>query len=124
MPPVRPSSSAPTAWSRWRSCASTSCSSTRAAISYRARWADIRRQYVENRYRLTHGGEELPAALGERYELLKPTVSTVDIQLREGQSGNDLLRYLLDLGIRIQGFQELLPSLNEIFIKRVTRLNA
>ncbi|WP_420461339.1 ABC transporter ATP-binding protein [Neolewinella sp.] len=86
--------------------------------------ADIRRQYVENRYRLTHGGEELPAALGERYELLKPTVSTVDIQLREGEGGNDLLRYLLDLGIRIQGFQELLPSLNEIFIKRVTRLNA
>ncbi|MBB4079262.1 ABC-2 type transport system ATP-binding protein [Lewinella aquimaris] len=82
--------------------------------------SDIRRQFVENRYRLAYHGEALPAALGERYELLNPTVSTVDIQLKPGEDGNDLLRTLLALDIRIQGFQELLPSLNEIFIKRVS----
>ncbi|MCP9236471.1 ABC transporter ATP-binding protein [Lewinella sp. JB7] len=82
--------------------------------------SDIRRQFVENRYRLTYHGESLPDALGQRYELLNPTVSTVDIQLQAGEEGNDLLRTLLDLGIQIQGFQELLPSLNEIFIKRVS----
>ena len=85
---------------------------------------DIRRQFIENRYRLTYSGEELPAALSARYELLNPTVSTVDIQLREGETGNDLLRNLLALNIPIQGFQELLPSLNEIFIKRVTGLTS
>lgn len=83
---------------------------------------DIRREYNEHRYRLTYAGH-LPAAVGERHELLNPTVSTVDIQLPPGQDSNDLLRSLLQLGVQIQGFQELLPSLNEIFIKRVTRLD-
>ena len=83
---------------------------------------DIRREFVENRYRLTFH-EALPAAVAERYELLNPTPSTVDIQLPPEQDGNDLLRNLLNLGVRIQGFQELLPSLNEIFIKRVTKLD-
>ena len=84
---------------------------------------DIRRQFVEHRYRLTHPGDPLPPALAERYTLLNPTPSTVDIQLHEGQTGNQLLRDLLALDIPIQGFQELLPSLNEIFIKRVTKLD-
>lgn len=83
---------------------------------------DIRRQFVENRYRLDYRGA-LPATVGERYELLNPTVSTVDIQLPPEEDGNTLLRALLDLGVSIQGFRELLPSLNEIFIKRVTTLN-
>ena len=83
---------------------------------------DIRREFIENRYRLTYPGDPLPPALAERYTLLNPTPSTVDIQLSEGESGNMLLRDLLAMNIHIQGFQELLPSLNEIFIKRVTRL--
>ena len=80
---------------------------------------DIRREFVENRYHLQFR-DTLPAAVGERFNLLNPTVSTVDIQLQPDEDGNDLLRSLLDLGVRIQGFQELLPSLNEIFIKRVS----
>ncbi len=82
---------------------------------------DIRREFVENRYRLQFQ-DTLPAAVGERFELLNPTVSTIDIQLQPGEDGNALLRSLLDLGVRIQGFQELLPSLNEIFIKRVSKV--
>jgi ABC-2 type transport system ATP-binding protein len=82
---------------------------------------DIRRQFVENRYRLTFH-EALPPSVAQRYQLLNPTPSTVDIQLPEGETGNDLLQSLLDLGVSIQGFRELLPSLNEVFIKRVTRL--
>ncbi|WP_116125054.1 ABC transporter ATP-binding protein [Lewinella sp. IMCC34183] len=82
---------------------------------------DIRRQFLEHRYRLTYQGT-LPAAVAEHHQLLNPTVSTVDIQLSPGESGNDLLRSLLRLGVEIQGFHELLPSLNEIFIKRVSRV--
>lgn len=44
---------------------------------------------------------------------------TVIYQLNEGQEPNDLLRKLIDLRISIQSFQEVLPSLNEIFIKKV-----
>jgi len=84
--------------------------------------ADIRRQFQENRYHLEYRGE-LPSGLSNHAELMNPTPSTVDLQLNEGQSGNDLLRYLLDSGVEIVGFQELLPSLNEVFIKKVTQLD-
>lgn len=84
--------------------------------------ADIRRQFQENRYHLEYRGA-LPTGLDRHAELLNPTPSTVDLQLAEGQSGNELLRYLLDSGVEIVGFQELLPSLNEVFIKKVTQLD-
>ncbi len=82
---------------------------------------DIRREFLEHRYRLTLDGP-LPREVGERHQLLNRKVSTVDIQLQPHEEGNDLLRSLLSTGVRIQGFHELLPSLNEIFIKRVSRV--
>jgi ABC-2 type transport system ATP-binding protein len=83
--------------------------------------SEIRRRFQENRYHLEFEGS-LPADIGDRYQLINPTPAGVDIKLTEGQTGNDLLRYLLDQNIHIVGFQELLPSLNEVFIKQVTRL--
>ena len=82
---------------------------------------DIRRQFLEHRYRLTYAGP-LPATVGERYQLLNASASGVDIQLGPESDSNDLLRDLLNLGVQIQGFQEILPSMNEIFIKRVSRV--
>jgi len=84
--------------------------------------AEIRRRFQDDKFHLEFEGA-LPDGFGERYELLNPTPSGVDIQLRNGQQGNDLLRYLLDAGIHIVGFQELLPSLNEVFIKQVTKID-
>lgn len=84
--------------------------------------ADIRRQFQENRYHLEYRGD-LPAGIGERAALMNPTPQSVQLQLNEGQGGNDLLRYLLDEQVEIVGFQEMLPSLNEVFIKKVTELD-
>ena len=41
------------------------------------------------------------------------------IRIKEGQSPNAVLQYLLQQGISIQSFNEILPSLNDIFIKLV-----
>jgi ABC-2 type transport system ATP-binding protein len=84
--------------------------------------ADIRRRFQDDKYHLEFEGE-LPAKIGERYELLNPTPAGVDIQLKDGQKANDLLRLLLDEDVHIVGFRELLPSLNEVFIKQVTQLD-
>ena len=81
---------------------------------------EIRRSFMENRFRL-ETPDPLPADLGERYTLLNQTPMSIDIQLRPDESGNDLLRYLLDRGLQIEGFRELLPSLNEVFIKQVEK---
>ena len=84
--------------------------------------ADIRRRFQDDKYHLEFEGD-LPASLGEHYELLNSTPAGVDIQLKDGQKANDLLRLLLDENVHIVGFQELLPSLNEVFIKQVTQLD-
>lgn len=84
--------------------------------------ADIRRQFQDDKFHLEYEGE-LPGAFASKYDLLNPTPSGVDIQLRDGQKPNDLLRYLLDHNVHIVGFQELLPSLNEVFIKQVTQID-
>lgn len=84
--------------------------------------ADIRRRFQDGKFHLEFEGE-LPEGLAARYELLNPTPAGVDIQLRDGQMANDLLRYLLDHDLHIVGFRELLPSLNEVFIKQVTKID-
>jgi len=84
--------------------------------------ADIRRRFQDDKFHLEFEGA-LPDGLGNRYELINPTPSGVDIQLRDGQQAQGLLRFLLDENVHIVGFRELLPSLNEVFIKQVTQLD-
>ncbi len=83
--------------------------------------SEIRRRFQDNRFHLEFNGS-LPPGMGDYFQLLNPTPSGVDVQLRAEQSGNDLLRYLLDHNVHLITFRELLPSLNEVFIKQVTKL--
>ncbi|HNF39044.1 MAG TPA: DUF4162 domain-containing protein, partial [Chitinophagaceae bacterium] len=41
------------------------------------------------------------------------------IKINDGKSTNDVLQYLLQQGVVIHSFNEVLPSLNDIFIKVV-----
>ena len=41
------------------------------------------------------------------------------VRIKEGQTPNNVLQYLLQQGIAIHSFNEILPSLNDIFIKLV-----
>lgn len=83
--------------------------------------SEIRRRFQDNRFHLEFSGS-LPPGMNDHFQLLNPTPSGVDVQLRAEQRGNDLLRYLLDHNVHLITFRELLPSLNEVFIKQVTKL--
>jgi ABC-2 type transport system ATP-binding protein len=41
------------------------------------------------------------------------------VKIMEGKTSNDVLHYLLSNGVAVQSFNEILPSLNDIFIKQV-----
>ena len=41
------------------------------------------------------------------------------VRIKEGNRPNDVLQYLLQQGVSINSFNEILPSLNDIFIKLV-----
>ena len=53
------------------------------------------------------------------FELTGQTEDRHVIRIKEGSGPNEVLRYLLDQGGSIYAFNEILPSLNDIFIKLV-----
>ena len=55
--------------------------------------------------------------------ILSQTQHELLVKSDPGQSPNDLLRNLMNRGITIHGFEEVKPSLNEIFIRTVKNLD-
>ena len=81
---------------------------------------EIKHKYKENKYRIVFEGE-MPDFYN--YTIVNKDDNSVIIQLRAGEEGNDLLRYAVQSGSHIVSFNEILPSLNDIFIKQVERTN-
>ena len=85
--------------------------------------AEIKRENKENKFELEFDGTFPPEMLADSFEIVKDTDQTLIIQAKEGHDSNELLRGLLDRNITINSYRELLPSLNEIFIKKVGESN-
>jgi ABC-2 type transport system ATP-binding protein len=49
------------------------------------------------------------------------TKDTLVIKLKEGRSNNEVLQYLIGAGYTIRSFQEILPTINEVFIEQVEK---
>ena len=83
---------------------------------------EIKEQFKENLFRIDFEGQ-LPANLAERVQIVKQKGDSVTVQLKEGENSNDLLQHLLQNGLHVHAFNEILPTLNEIFIKKVETSN-
>ena len=83
------------------------------------RVSEIKDKFKENKYRMGFKGI-LPADISrETFDVVKDTEDDLIIQVREGHRGNEFLSTLINRGVEIQHYEEILPSLNEIFIKQV-----
>lgn len=85
----------------------------------------IKEKFKKNIFHLTlqgtaSGAPEGPAA---GFRILETTGDGLTIRLEEGSSTNDILRYFMEQGADIRGFQERLPGLNEVFIELVSPRN-
>ncbi|PKP03930.1 MAG: ABC transporter ATP-binding protein [Bacteroidetes bacterium HGW-Bacteroidetes-6] len=85
----------------------------------------IKKQYGSDNYLVKMRGacDNTSVALASLGEV-KETVSKDDlcvfkIELKQGVDVNDLLKVIMQMG-RVIGFEEILPSMNEIFISKVT----
>jgi ABC-2 type transport system ATP-binding protein len=83
---------------------------------------DIKNQYKENLFRVDFEGE-LPAEFAARAAVIDQKPTSVTVQMPLGSSSNELLEYLIRNQVIIHGFNEILPSLNEIFIRQVGESN-
>jgi len=81
---------------------------------------DIKDQFKENIFNLEFEGE-LPSNIHEMAEIVKRKGQSITVKLAEGVDSNDLLRSLIQQDVHITAFHEILPSLNEIFIKQVEK---
>mgnify|MGYP000219814214 FL=1 len=79
---------------------------------------EVKQRYKDNVYQL--GATVLPEHLMTHiFEIVKHEPGRLLLKLQEGTTSNDVLKYFINQGIVIHSFHEVLPSLNDIFIKLV-----
>ena len=79
---------------------------------------EIRQQFKENLFSLTIDQlveDPVPAS----FEVMSQKDHTLIVKISQGATSNDVLRFYLQKDILITSFYELLPSMNEIFIRLV-----
>lgn len=79
---------------------------------------DIRRQYKRNEFAVHFEGT-MPQWNNPNFSITKNETGSVIIKAQASTKPNDLLRELIGQQIQVTGFNEILPSLNEIFISQV-----
>jgi ABC-2 type transport system ATP-binding protein len=80
--------------------------------------ADIKNEYKQNQYRIETEGS-LPEDFAAHFQVVETAGAAAIVQLEQESQSDALLRYLLDRHVRIRYFAEILPTFNEIFIRRV-----
>jgi ABC-2 type transport system ATP-binding protein len=80
---------------------------------------NIKQEFKENLFSI--GTDQLPANLnGEApFEVMGQKNSAHILRIKEGSNPNEVLKFLLQQGVHIHSFNEILPSLNDIFIRLV-----
>jgi len=85
--------------------------------------ADVKNAYKENKYRLEFDGV-LPKTIHNKgFQIITDSDKELIVQLDPGQDSNVLLKSVIDSGYHLKSFNEILPSLNEIFIRKVEKTN-
>ena len=85
---------------------------------------EIKQQFKEHLFQIDYNGE-LPESLAfedeanDSYRILENKNNRLIVKVEHDNASNKLLNYLMRNGVYINGFNEILPSLNEIFIKQV-----
>jgi ABC-2 type transport system ATP-binding protein len=78
----------------------------------------VKQDFKENLFSV--GADNLPVSDNNApYDLLGSSDHSSVVRIRDGKRPNDVLHYLLQQGVSIHSFNEILPSLNDIFIKLV-----
>ena len=78
----------------------------------------VKDRFKQNLFELEYEGE-LPAHLLESAMVTQQSEGRIQVQVQEEAQSNALLHKLLEAGIFVKGFREILPTLNEIFIRQV-----
>jgi ABC-2 type transport system ATP-binding protein len=79
----------------------------------------IKEQYKEDLFKIGFKGRLNPLQKTDSFQVISDSDDGLIIKMRSGHNPNDLLKELINSGVEIISYNEILPSLNEIFIKQV-----
>lgn len=78
----------------------------------------VKQQFKENKFSIKL--HDLPATVNaDVFEVVDHKGNALVVRIKDGYSSNDVLRYFLQQNITIEAYNEVLPSLNDIFISLV-----
>ena len=80
---------------------------------------DVKNRFKENIFECSFNGQ-LSNDLQNQLPIIKLTDNNVQFKITTAQSTQNILKTLLDSHTELTSFNEILPSLNEIFIKQVS----
>ena len=83
---------------------------------------EIKQQFKENLFEIKYSGS-LPQNISDEIEIISNSENKIIIKGNKDLSNNQLLAKSISLGINIESFNEILPSINEIFINVVGQNN-
>lgn len=80
----------------------------------------IKQEFKENLFRISFDEKVLPEHTAiHLFQVMDKSDKELVLKKTEGFSSNDIISYFIHKGLTIHSFQEILPSLNEIFIRQV-----
>lgn len=80
---------------------------------------DIKNQNKEGLYRVAFDGTLNSNVLNGSFDIISEKGDEIILKIREGHDSNELLQIIINAGVQLTMYQEILPTLNEIFIKKV-----
>lgn len=81
---------------------------------------NVKQDFKENLFQIGFDQEILPEHTAiHLFNVIEKQEKTVSIKLNEGFSNNDVIQFFINKGLNIRSFNEVLPSLNDIFIRLV-----
>lgn len=79
---------------------------------------ELKQRFKENRFRVSYNGE-ITNGLLDKLNVVSNNAGEVELRFDEEHHGNDLLKLFVDHNMEVTSFNEVLPTINQIFIKQV-----
>ena len=79
---------------------------------------DVKNQFKEHLFQIDFSGK-LPTDIAGKATIVSQTENSLVAKFEDDNASNALLQYLIKNNVHIISFNEILPSLNEIFIRQV-----
>ncbi|MFM2362794.1 MAG: hypothetical protein RLZZ316_1696 [Bacteroidota bacterium] len=78
----------------------------------------VKQQYKDNLFHI--GLQQVPQTIQSNYfEVVKQESNVLEVKIKDGATTNNVLQYFIQEGVGVTAFHEILPTLNDIFIKVV-----